>query len=157
MKRRFHFIPKRRTRFGHDERGQVLLEFLLNFLIFFFLIWSLVMVALIASTKLLTNYASWAAARAWSVNVDNSGDDMKTARDAAKEVLKAMHWQDLSDGGVSESSGTYGRTGIVVDYQTTLGIPTFLAGTGSSAVTTRGFAPMTQEPIKKSDENGDNK
>jgi hypothetical protein len=147
---------RRRTPRGKAEEGQVLLEFLINFFIFFFLIWALVQVAMIASTKLLTNYASWAAARAWSVNVD-SGDGMSEAKEAAKDVLSGMHWQDLSSDAVKEGSGTYSRTGIVVDYKTTLGIPTFLTQHSGSATTTRGYAPMTQEPIKKDDEDGDNK
>lgn len=144
------------------EEGQVLLEFLISFLIFFFLIWSLVIIAMIASTKLLTNYSAWAAARAWSVNVDN-GDGMDEAKSAAKDVLSGIRWGGavsslLGTGiNVQDSSGTYGRKGIIVDYQTTLGIPTFLAGTSSSALKARGFAPMIQETIKASDEAGDNK
>lgn len=153
------------------EDGQVLLEFLINFLIFFFLLWSLVIITMIASTKVLTNYAAFAAARAWSVNVDNS-DDMDKAKDAAKDVLGAMNWGSGSSGidvnkaschGVGGSGGGGGGGGsgesacIEVSYQTTLGIPTFLAGTSSSAVKTIGRAPMIQENIKKNDETGDNK
>jgi hypothetical protein len=151
------------------EQGQVLLEFLINFLIFFFLIWSLVIITMIAGTKLLTNYAAFAAARAWSVNVDNN-DDMDKAKDAAKDVLGAMNWGSGGSGidvnkaschGVGSGGGGGGGSGesacIEVSYQTTLGIPTFLAGTSSSAVKTIGRAPMIQENIKKNDEKGDNK
>ena len=168
-------IPSRRKtlprktglRSRNFEDGQVLLEFLINFLIFFFLLWSLVIITMIASTKVLTNYAAFAAARAWSVNVDNN-DDMDKAKDAAKDVLGAMNWGSGSSGidvnkaschGVGGSGG--GGSGksacIEVSYQTTLGIPTFLAGTSSSAVKTIGRAPMIQENIKKNDETGDNK
>jgi hypothetical protein len=153
-----------------SEEGQVLLEFLINFLIFFFLLWSLVIITMIASTKVLTNYAAFAAARAWSVNVD-SNDGMDKAKDAAKDVLGAMNWgssgsgidvnkascHGVGGGGGGGGGGSGETTCIEVSYQTTLGIPTFLAGTSSSAVKTIGRAPMIQENIKKDDEKGDNK
>jgi hypothetical protein len=147
---------RRPARRQSTESGQVLLEFLINFVILFFLIWALVEIAMIAGTKLLTNYASWAAARAWSVNVDN-GDGMDEAKSAAKDVLKGMNWKSLSDDGVKKTNMS-SRDGIEVDYQTTLGIPAFLAHTSSSSVTTKGFSPMIQETMKKDDENNsDNK
>lgn len=143
--------PTSRRRRG--EKGQVLLEFLINFIIFFFLLWALVEIALIASTKLLTNYASWAAARTWSVRVDE-GDGMSDARQAATDVLKAMNWGPSVE--ANDSQSKFGRTGIYVDYRTTLGIPRFLTQSHSSTVTTRGFAPMIQETIRQGDEKGDN-
>ncbi|MBZ5537171.1 MAG: hypothetical protein LAO31_14545 [Acidobacteriia bacterium] len=165
-------VQKTPCRKRRAEEGQVLLEFLINFLIFFFLIWSLVIITMIAGTKLLTNYAAFAAARAWSVNIDNN-DDMDKAKDAAKDVLGAMNWGSGGSGidvnkaschGVGSGGGGGGGGGgsgesacIEVSYQTTLGIPTFLAGTSSSAVKTIGRAPMIQENIKKNDEKGDNK
>lgn len=144
--------PKARLR--AREKGQVLLEFLINFLIFFFLIWALVEIAMIASTKLLTNYASWAAARAWSVNIDK-GDGMNEAKDAAKDVLRAMNW---NSSGVDTQKASCHNTSdcLEVNYQTTLGIPAFLAHTPSASVKTLGRAPMPQETIKDSDEAGDN-
>jgi hypothetical protein len=156
-------VRKRPFQKRESEEGQVLLEFLINFLIFFFLIWSLVIISMIAGTKLLTNYAAFAAARAWSVNVDDN-DGMDKAKDAAKDVLKAMNWGSGGSGiDVNKASchgldsGGAGQSACIeASYQTSLGIPTFLAGTSSSAVKTLGRAPMIQENLKKNDEKGDN-
>ncbi|MBZ5553867.1 MAG: hypothetical protein LAO21_14180 [Acidobacteriia bacterium] len=169
-------LPKEGVRTGasrrrRNEKGQVLLEFILNFVIFFFLLYALVIISMVASTKLLTNYAAFAAARAWSVNVDN-GDDMDKAKDAAKDVLRAMKWNtdilgdidgvDVNKGSCHGISGSGGGGDnkdacIEVTYKTSLRVPRLLSGASSSGIKIIARMPMRQESIKENDEKGDNK
>ena len=116
-----------------------------------FLVVAIVQLSLICSTKLITNYSAWIAARVWAVNEDDAKDK---ATDAAETVLRALDW----------GWGPWRVTvdfqeeneGVEVLYRTPLGIPFILTNDQAHRVTTLGWGAVPKSPLRDVDEVGDN-
>ena len=116
----------------------------------FFLLFSMVHVSLICCTKLLTNYAAWASARAWAVNEDDPGGK---AQQAGMAILEIMRFGPINSSaiGVQEEN-----EGVEVRYETTLGVPFLLKNNAAGHITTKGWGTVPRDP-NAFDEKGDNR
>ena len=121
----------------------------MTFGVVIFLVAAVIHISLICCTKLITNYSAWMAARVWAVN---DQDPNGKAREAAKQILKAMDW------GVNDSNVQVNvegdNEGVEVRYRTPLGIPFLLANNSQQRITTLGWGTV---PRKRIDETGDNR
>jgi hypothetical protein len=117
-----------------------------------FLVVAVVQISLICSTKLITNYSAWIAARVWAVNEDDPEDK---ARDAARTVLRALNW-GVGSWRVSVNLQEENE-GVEVQYRTPLGIPFILTNDQARRVTTLGWGAVPVSPLRDVDEVGDNK
>lgn len=145
-------ISRRRRRRGRagTEEGASALELMMTMGVIFFLLFALVHVSLIASTKLLTNYAAWMAARVWAVNED---DGAGKARQAGTAILEIMSWGSVDEDFIDVQEG---NEGVEVNYETTLGMPFLLSNDTAGRITTRGWGAVPRDP-NGFEEKGDNR
>ena len=136
----------------HREGGQTTAEFVLSFGLVSFLLVAIIQLSLICSTKLITNYSAWIAARVWAVNPDNPE---QKARAAAMQVLRALDWGVRSTNVRVDIQA--GNEGIEVNYRTPLGIPFILKNTPDHRVATLGWGTVPRSPLRDVEEVGDNR
>jgi hypothetical protein len=141
--------PSGRGRAGDDE-GASALELMMTMGVIFFLLFALVHVSLIASTKLLTNYSAWMAARVWAVNKD---DAVGKAQQAGTAILGILRWGPIDEGFVDVQEG---NEGVEVNYETPLGMPFLLTNDTAGRITTRGWGAVPRDP-NGFEEKGDNR
>ena len=141
---------RRRARRGKSESGQSALELMMTISIIFFLMASVIHISLISCTKLITNYSAWIAARVWAVNED---DGAGKARQAGKAVLEILRWRPIEDGFIDVQED---NEGVMVKYETTLGMPFLLKNNPSGTITTRGWGAVPRDP-RGFEEKGDNR
>jgi hypothetical protein len=118
--------------------------------IVFCLLFAIVQISLISSTKLLTNYAAWIAARVWAVNED---DGVGKAKQAGVEILKIMQFGPAT---IDDVQFQEGNQGFLVKYETTLGIPFIMTNNQAGHVTTQGWGIVPRDP-RGFEEYGDNR
>ena len=135
---------------GRGEEGTSALELMMTISVIFLLMLAVIQVSLISITKLLTNYAAWSAARVWAVNED---DAEGKARQAGVSILEIIDWGTIDPGFVKVQSG---NEGVLVEYETTLGIPFLLKNNQAGRITTVGWGTVPRDPNGFS-ESGDNK
>ena len=140
-----------RAHFEH-EGGQTTAEFVLSFGLVSFLLVAIIQLSLICSTKLITNYSAWIAARVWAVNPD---DPSHQARAAAMDVLRALDW-GVRSANVSVDIQE-GNEGIEVRYRTPLGIPFILNNDRDHRIATLGWGAVPLSPLRDAEELGDNR
>jgi hypothetical protein len=138
---------KKRAR---SERGQSALELMMTISIIFFLMASTIHISLICCTKLITNYSAWIAARVWAVNED---DGAGKARQAGKAVLEILRWKSIEDGFIDVQEA---NEGVLVKYETTLGMPFLLKNNAAGTITTHGWGAVPRDP-RGFEEKGDNR
>jgi hypothetical protein len=135
---------------GRGEEGTSALELMMTISIIFFLMLAVIQVSLISVTKLITNYAAWSAARVWAVNED---DAVGKARQAGTAILSIVKWRSIDPSFIDVQEG---NEGVMVNYETTLGIPFLLKNNQAGRVTTRGWGAVPRDP-NGFEERGDNK
>jgi hypothetical protein len=143
-------MAKEILRKAGSERGNSALELLMTISVIFFLMVAIIQVSLISSTKLITNYSAWIAARVWAVNKD---DAVGKAQKAGTAVLGILKWKEPENGFIHVQEG---NEGVEVEYETTLGIPFLLKNDTAGRITTRGWATVPRDP-NGFDESGDNR
>lgn len=116
----------------------------------FFLLFAMVHVSLICSTKLLTNYSAWAAARVWAVNKD---DARGKAEQAGVAILEILRFGPIDSSSIEVQEG---NEGVEVSYETTLGVPFLLKNNAAGRITTKGWGTVPRDP-NAFEENGDNR
>ena len=134
----------------HGQKGVSALELMMTMSLVFFLLFSMVHISLICSTKLLTNYAAWISARVWAVNED---DGVEKAKQAGVSILEIMQFGSVSSNFIDVQEG---NEGVEVNYETTLGVPFLLANNEAGHVTTRGWGAVPRDP-RGFEEQGDNR
>lgn len=141
-------VSKSKRRRGSE--GQGALELMMTMGVVFFLLFAVIHVSLICSTKLITNYAAWMAARVWAVNDDDPGGKAKQAGTA---ILEIFRWGPVSSDFVKPEPE---NEGVLVEYDTTLGMPFLLTNATGERVTTVGWGavPPAREYVE---EKGDNR
>jgi Flp pilus assembly protein TadG len=135
---------------GGGEEGTSALELMMTISVIFLLMLAVIQVSLISITKLLTNYAAWSAARVWAVNED---DAEGKAKQAGVSILEIIDWGTIDEGFVTVQSG---NEGVLVEYETTLGIPFLLKNNQAGRITTVGWGTVPRDP-NGFGESGDNK
>lgn len=140
---------KSKARVG-NERGASALELLMTMGVIFFLLFSIVHVSLIASTRLISNYAAWISARVWAVNED---DATGKAEQAGMAVLSIMEWKPIVSDFINVQPG---NEGVEVRYETNLGMPFLLKNDTSERITVRAWGSVPRDP-NAFDEKGDNR
>jgi Flp pilus assembly protein TadG len=140
--------PRRDRRRG--EEGTSALELMMTISIIFFLMLAVIQVSLISVTKLITNYAAWSAARVWAVNKD---DAVGKAKQAGTAVLGIVKWRAIDSSFIDVQEG---NEGVMVNYETTLGIPFLLKNNAAGRITTKGWGAVPRDPNGFT-ERGDNK
>lgn len=133
-----------------SERGQSALELLMTISVIFFLMVAIIQISLICSTKLLTNYSAWIAARVWAVN---EKDATSKAQKAGTSILGILKWKEPENGFIQIQEG---NEGVEVKYETTLGIPFILKNDTAGRITTKGWATVPRDP-NGFEEKGDNR
>ena len=146
-RRRFFSRGRERVR---GDKGASALELMMTMGVIFFLLFALVHVSLIASTKLLTNYSAWIAARVWAVNKE---DPVGKAQQAGTAVLGILAWGPIDSSFIDVQEG---NEGVEVNYETPLGMPFLLKNDAAGRITTRGWGAVPRDP-NGFDEKGDNR
>ena len=141
-------LKRRRGRRG--EEGQSALELMMTISVIFFLMVAVIQISLISCTKLITNYSAWIAARVWAVNEDNAEGK---AREAGKAVLGILRWGPIEDGFIGIQAG---NEGVLVEYETSLGMPFLLKNNPTGRITTVGWGAVPRDP-NGFEERGDNR
>jgi hypothetical protein len=142
-------VKTRRIRRRGDE-GTSALELMMTISIIFFLMLAVIQVSLISVTKLITNYAAWSAARVWAVNKD---DAVGKAKQAGTAILEIVKWRAIDPSFIDVQEG---NEGVMVSYETTLGIPFLLKNNAAGRITTKGWGAVPRDPNGFT-ERGDNK
>ena len=132
------------------ERGVSSLELMMTISLTFFFMLALIQISLICSTKLLTNYSAWIAARVWAVNEDDPGGK---AQQAGVGVLSIMRWGPIEERFIDVQEE---NEGVEVNYETSLGMPFLLKNNPVGRITTRGWGAVPLDP-HGFDEKGDNR
>lgn len=132
------------------QAGVSSLELLMTISLTFFFMLAIIQISLICSTKLLTNYSAWIAARVWAVNED---DPASKAQQAGVGVLSIMRWGPISESFIDVQEE---NEGVEVNYETSLGMPFLLKNNPVGRITTRGWGAVPLDP-HGFDEDGDNR
>jgi Flp pilus assembly protein TadG len=151
------------------DEGQAMTEMLLMTVFLMLLVFGIVQLAMLLTTKLFVNYAAFAAARTFMTEVSNALGSTPGTQIAAEEATRFLNWWGtdtianrkelqlpvLWDKWTRSSPTNPGkaRSGLTVTYRVPFGLPLQVVPPGGVAITA--FAP-TQGPPAPVRECGDN-